>query len=131
MKLKAIQINWLINRNSVLSLDCKLLLYKAILKPIWCYGVELWGTASSSNIERIQRRQNKILRLMTNAPWYIKNSNIHKDLSVPMIREEIAKFAGRYLKKLEDHPNPLARAILNNTGHIPLRRRDTVDLLRS
>jgi len=27
----------------------KLLLYKAILKPIWAYGIQLWGTAFNSN----------------------------------------------------------------------------------
>ena len=77
MKLKAIQIQWLIGRNSVLSLDCKLLLYKSILKPICCYGIQLWGTASASNIEKIQRRQNKLLRIITAATWYVKNSNNH------------------------------------------------------
>jgi hypothetical protein len=29
----------------------KLLIYKAILKPIWTYRIQLWGTASTSNIE--------------------------------------------------------------------------------
>jgi hypothetical protein len=26
-------------------------IYKAILKPIWTYGIQLWGTVSTSNIE--------------------------------------------------------------------------------
>jgi hypothetical protein len=26
-------------------------MYKTILKPIWTYGIQLWGTASTSNIE--------------------------------------------------------------------------------
>ena len=129
MKLKLSQIHWLIGRNSTLSLDCKLLLYKSLLKPIWCYGIQLWGTASASNVERIQRRQNKILRLITSAPWYIKNSNIHRDLNMPLVTEEIAKYAGTYLTKLESHPNPLARNILNFTGHIRLKKRDTRALL--
>jgi len=42
-------------------------LYKAILKPIWIYGVQLWGTAANSNIEIIQRFQNKYLRIIVNA----------------------------------------------------------------
>jgi hypothetical protein len=29
----------------------KILLYKTILKPIWTYGIPLWGAASNSNIE--------------------------------------------------------------------------------
>jgi glucose dehydrogenase len=41
----------LLGRSSQLSLPNKLLLYKTILKPIWTYGIQLWGTASTSNIE--------------------------------------------------------------------------------
>jgi hypothetical protein len=32
---------WMIGRNSKLSLNNKLLLYKAILKPVWTYGIHL------------------------------------------------------------------------------------------
>ena len=35
------EINWLIGRNSNLSLENKLLVYKAVIKPIWTYGIEL------------------------------------------------------------------------------------------
>jgi len=35
--------SWLINTRSQLSIDNKLTAYKAILRPIWTYGVELWG----------------------------------------------------------------------------------------
>jgi len=53
-----------------LSIEDELLLYKAILKSIWFYGVQLWGTASNSNIEMLQRFQNKYLRIIVNAVWY-------------------------------------------------------------
>jgi hypothetical protein len=59
---------WIIGRKSELSLENKILLYKTILKSIWSYGIPLWGTASQSNIEMLQRFQNKILRTITNAP---------------------------------------------------------------
>jgi predicted component of type VI protein secretion system len=38
-----------------LSVERKLLLYKAVLKPILNYGIQSWGTASNSNIEILQR----------------------------------------------------------------------------
>jgi hypothetical protein len=40
---------WLFWRKSKLSTSDKLLIYKTILKPIWTYGIQLWGTASTSN----------------------------------------------------------------------------------
>jgi len=42
---------WIIGPKSKLSLTNKLLIHNIILKPIWTYGVPLWGTASQSNIE--------------------------------------------------------------------------------
>jgi hypothetical protein len=62
---------WLLGRKSPLNLENKILLYKAAIKPIWTYGIELWGCASKTNIDIIQRAQSKILRAMTNAPWYV------------------------------------------------------------
>jgi len=62
---------WLFGSKSQLSTENKLLLYKAILKPIWAYDIELWDTVSNSNIEILQRFQNKFLKIIIDAPWYI------------------------------------------------------------
>jgi hypothetical protein len=64
---------------SKLSTTNKLLLYKTILKPIWTYGIQLWGTASTSNIEILERFQSKVLRIIVDAPWYVPNSLIRRD----------------------------------------------------
>jgi len=48
-------------------------IYKIILKPIWTYDIPFWSTASSSNIEILQRYQNNVLRVTENAPLYISN----------------------------------------------------------
>jgi hypothetical protein len=67
---------WLLGRKSQLSLSNKILLYKTILKPIWTYGIQLWGTASTSNIEILERFQSKALRMTANAPRYVPNTLI-------------------------------------------------------
>jgi hypothetical protein len=61
---------WLLGHKSKLSISNKVLAYKVILKPIWTYGIQLWGSASISNIERLERFQEKVLRMITDAPWY-------------------------------------------------------------
>jgi hypothetical protein len=58
---------WLLGRKSELTTSNKLLIYKAILKPIWTYGTQLWGTASTSNTE-ILRFQSKALLKIVDAP---------------------------------------------------------------
>jgi hypothetical protein len=53
------KMHWLLERKSKLSTSNKLPIYKAILKPIWTYGIQLWGAASISNIEILERFQSK------------------------------------------------------------------------
>jgi hypothetical protein len=54
----------LLGRKSKLSKSNKLLIHKTILKPIRTYGIQLWGTASISNIEILERFQSKALRVI-------------------------------------------------------------------
>ena len=44
--LKTKEIIWLLVKKSHLSTENKLLNYKAVIKPIWSYGIELWGCTS-------------------------------------------------------------------------------------
>lgn len=66
--LKFSKLYWLIGRRPILSLDSKLMVYKSILKPIWTYGIQLWGTASNTNIDILQRFQSKSLRIICTVP---------------------------------------------------------------
>ena len=43
--LKTKEINWLIGKKYHLSIENKLFIYKAVIKPQWSYGIELWGSA--------------------------------------------------------------------------------------
>lgn len=117
-------------RKSNLSLENKLLLYKCILKPVWSYGAELWGTAADSNLEIIQRFQSKILRMVANAPWYITNRQLHHDLKIPTIKEEITDKIKSYSNRLELHPNVLAKHLMQaKTTFKRIKRRAPQDLL--
>ena len=108
LNIKLREMYWLIGRTSRLSIANKLLLYKLIIKPIWTYGIQLWGTAANSNIEIIQRFQSKVLRCITNAPWYVSNEIINNDLQMTTVSEEIRLHSSRYQDRLRTHPNSLA-----------------------
>jgi hypothetical protein len=98
---------WLLGRKSNLSTNNKLLIYKAILKPNWTYGIQLWGTTSNSNIEVLERFESKVLRLIVNAPWYVLNSVIRKDLRMPTVKEEISRFRSHHDVRISVHLNEL------------------------
>lgn len=126
--LQLTKMYWLMGRKSKLSLDNKLLLYKTILKPIWTYGIQLWGSASVSNIEIIQRFQSKTLRMIADAPWFVPNSIIHHDLQIQTIKEEISRWSTRHRNKLENHPNSLAAELLSQRRINRLKKADPLDL---
>lgn len=126
--LKLTQMYWLIGHNSALSINNKLLLYKAILKPIWTYGIQLWGTASNSNIEIIQRFQSKILRLIAGAPWFVTNDIIQRDMNMLSIRDEIRSYSDKYQLRLANHPNRLANNLLTTAPTNRLKRYNILDL---
>jgi hypothetical protein len=56
-----------------------------ILKPVWIYGLQLWGTASNSNLEILERFQSKVLRIIE-APWYMPNTLIKHYLQLPTVK---------------------------------------------
>jgi hypothetical protein len=90
---------------SKLSTSNKLLIYKTILKSIWTYWIQLWGTASTSNIEILERFQWKTLRMTVDAPWYVPNTVIRRDLQMPTVKEEIRRYSSQYSARLSAHPN--------------------------
>ena len=118
-------MHWIIGPNSTLDLEHKVLLYKCIIKPIWNYGIQLWGSACESNVQKLQRRQSRLLRQIVCAPWYICKENIYRDLSISIIHEEIKKYAIEYVDKLTTHPKTLAKDLFLFEGHQRLKRSDT------
>ena len=94
------------------------MLYKAKLKPVWTYAIQLWGTANNSNIEILQRFQSKTLRFLKDTPWYVTNETIHGDLEIPTVKEEISKFSNRYNTRINDHQKPLVTQLPDTTDQI-------------
>ena len=106
---------WLLGRKSELSTQNKLMVYKQVLKPIWTYGIELWGCAKPTNIQSIQKFQNKVLRSIVNAPWYVRNADLHKDLGMGSVEEEIKLHAAKHEQRLHCHPNVEVIRLLDNS----------------
>jgi hypothetical protein len=112
----------LLGHKSKLSTNNKLLIYKALLKPIWTYGFQLCGTTSNSNIKILECFQSKVLQLIVNAPWYVPNSVIHRDLWIPTVNEEISWFSSHYDVRISVHPNELITSLTEPPIHRRLHR---------
>jgi hypothetical protein len=113
---------WLLGRSSRLSLPNKLLLYKTILKPICTYGIQLWGTASTSNIEILERFQSEALRILVDEPWCVPNIHIRRDLQMTSVKEEIRRYSFQYSARLNTHPNYQILTLMEITANRRLQR---------
>jgi len=61
------------------------------------------------------RFQNKVLRHMANAPWYIRNNDLHRDLQVDVVTSDIQSFAQKHEGRLHHHEKAEAIQLLDNT----------------
>lgn len=114
LNIKLRKMYWLIGRKSELSLHIQLVLCKQILKPVWTYGIQLWGCAKQNNTDVIQRFQNKVLRIIVDAPWYVRNNDLHRDLNMDTVTNEIKRFAQGHEQRLQQHVSEEASTLLDN-----------------
>jgi hypothetical protein len=68
------------------------------------------------------------LRLLVDAPWYVPNHRIRRDLQMPSVKEEICRLSHRYYTRLTTHPNDQVLALLAPPGTRRLRRHMPNDL---
>jgi len=118
LDLKLRNLCWIIGRKSQISLENKLLVYKVILKPVWTYGIQLWGTASNSSLEILERFQSKALRIITDAPRYVPNTIFKLDLQLPTVKQEARRCSANCRKRLDTHPNNLANTLLKSNSEL-------------
>lgn len=111
--LKLRKMYWLMGRRSKLSIQNKLTLYNQVLKPVWTYGVQLWGCTAQSNRDIIQRFQNNVLRSCVDAYRYTRNVRLHKELGIPTVNEVIKARAIAHHKRLQIHVNEEAVQLLD------------------
>lgn len=116
LRTRLYMLKHMLHKHSTITLQNKLLIYIMLLKPIWQYGCAIWGSAADSNILKIQRFQNRTLRLITTAPWYIQNTSIHLDLHIKDVNSTIETTYTRLHLSMTHHPNPLLQ---NTAQHQP------------
>ena len=115
-------MSWLIKTRSQLSLDSKLTVHKTILRPIWTYGIELWGCSKPSNTKILQTFQSKMLRMISSFPWYVSNQILHNDFEILYVTEVIRINTNKYKNRNTVHSNQLIRTPFNPSVYRRLKR---------
>lgn len=94
---KAIKILYsLLNRKSKLNLNNKLLLHKVCLRPVMTYAAPIIKSVAKSHIQKLQVAQNKILRIIMNAPRYTRTADLHEELNIERIDELIDRLSDNF-----------------------------------
>ena len=52
---------------------------------------------------------------MVDAPWYIRNSDLHRDLQLDVVSSKIQRFAQKHEGRLHHHENVDVKQLLDNT----------------
>ena len=78
-----------------------------MIKPILLYASPAWTAVRKTHRSKLQIFQNKTLRRITNAPWYVRNKIIHRDLNIESIDSAILSASHNYKTSIEksDHDN--------------------------
>lgn len=95
----------LVGRQSSLDLQAKVTIYKTIIRPMITYAAPAWATAAPTHLKRLQVYQNKVLRAMVNAPWFVRNTTIHRDLNIDPIADYIMSLCVAQANRVANHPN--------------------------
>jgi hypothetical protein len=77
------------NRNAPL----KNLLYKSLVRPIITYSSPVWFGTSNTNLNKLQRLQNEILR-------FTPNTQIHRETNTPTIKDFITTLTLNFHSRL-------------------------------
>jgi hypothetical protein len=66
--------------------------------------------------------------MIVDAPWYVPNTLIRRDLHISTVEEEIRRYSSHYCARLSTHPNNLAVNLLGLPDNRRLRRHLPNDL---
>lgn len=119
----------ILNRKSKLKNEMVLLIYKSILRPLLTYACPAWCAVCPSGLKSIQIFQNKMLRISVDAPWFIRNSQLHRELNIEYITEHIKKLSTSCFERLRTSKN--AYQLGRKRSYTRLKRRLPQEILSS
>ncbi|GFT78701.1 RNA-directed DNA polymerase from mobile element jockey [Trichonephila clavipes] len=71
------------------------------------YGSQIWGSAGMCHLKKLHTLTNSFLRQIVNAPWFVRNEVIYRDLKIKPFLSHIKDLSKRFFDKLNSVPNEL------------------------
>ena len=95
------------------------------------YGSVIWGTATKTHIIKVQVLQNKVLRIICNAQWFIRNDQLHRELNITTVKEHIRNNSRTFYKNIASCEGALHYNLVAQPEHRRLKRSVPIDLIQS
>ncbi|GFU45307.1 RNA-directed DNA polymerase from mobile element jockey [Trichonephila clavipes] len=73
------------------------------------YGSQIFGSAGMCHLKKLHTLTNSFLRQIVNAPWFVRNEVIYRDLKIKPFLPHIKNLSKRFFDKLPSVPNELIR----------------------
>jgi hypothetical protein len=103
--------------------------FSSIIKDNTVYSeAHIVPMAFTSSIEILERFHSKASRMTVDAPWYVPNTAIRRDLQTPTVKKEIRRYSSQYSARLSAHPNDLIVNLIELPDNRRLRRHLPNDL---
>jgi len=81
-----------------------LLLYIQIIRPLNLYATPVWGQCATIHIKT--NSSPTLLRVISNAPWFVRNEALCTDFKLPTIKENIKKLSISFFGQLHKASSP-------------------------
>ncbi|ERL96130.1 hypothetical protein D910_01138 [Dendroctonus ponderosae] len=92
-----------------LCLRTKARVYKQIIRPVLTYGSPAWSIDSTSQKQKLPVFQNKILRIVAKAPYFVRNTTLRRDLDTEDLLDHIRNLMSGFLDRIRQSKNPTVR----------------------
>jgi hypothetical protein len=108
----------LLARNSHASVDSKLRVYKACIRPLLTYACPVFANVANCHMNKLQLFQNKLLRMINDVRWhdFMSVKKLHELSNVPIISKFISRVTDNFYSNVKDHANDLFSS-LGNYNH--------------
>lgn len=103
----------LINRNSRLSVNNKILLLKTIFRPTFSYASPVWSGCATIHRKKLQVFQNRVLKIMLNRPRLTPTHEIHQIAGIELVQEYLDKLNLSFLTNCHSNINPDIRELFS------------------
>ncbi|RXN01393.1 hypothetical protein EOD39_6952 [Acipenser ruthenus] len=98
-----------------MPLRSKIKIIKAIIRPNLTYASPVWSGCLDSTHLLLQRVQNKTLRIAARVSTFTRTADLHRELGIEMLDENLLKMNRKLYDVLGQNDNPLIQKLSNIT----------------